>query len=149
MSDVLITEARSLDAGAIGHILSVTNDQLPWLPRVHSAAEEIMYAGDMIEAGWVRVAKKDGKVVGFIARWEAEIHALYVLPAEQDSGVGTVLIEDAKARCDALCLWSYQANTSATRFYGLRGFVEIDRTDGSENDAGLPDIRFEWLRGKS
>lgn len=147
MSEITISAARTLDAGAVGHILSVSNDAMPWLPRLHSAAEEIMYAGDMIEAGWVRVAKRDGKVVGFIARWEEEVHALYVLPEAQDSGVGTALLDDAKSESDKLSLWSYQANSSATRFYGLRGFIETARTDGSENDAGLPDIRFEWVKG--
>lgn len=146
MSTITISPARTLDAGAVGHILSVSNDTMPWLPRMHSAAEEIMYAGDMIEAGWVRVAKREGKVVAFIARWDEEIHALYVLPDAQDDGVGTALMEDAKTETDRLALWSYQANSSATRFYGLRGFIETARTDGSENDAGLPDIRFEWTR---
>ncbi|WP_300062310.1 GNAT family N-acetyltransferase [uncultured Roseobacter sp.] len=147
MSEIIISPARTLDAGAVGHILSVSNDAMPWLPRLHSAAEEIMYAGDMIEAGWVRVAKRDGKVVGFIARWEEEVHALYVLPEAQDTGVGTALLEDAKGESDKLTLWSYQANSSATRFYGLRGFIETARTDGSDNDVGLPDIRFEWVKG--
>src|SRR5210317_1041436 len=117
MIDVIVTDARALDAGAIGHILSVSNDTMPWLPQVHSAAEEIKYAGDMIDAGWVRVAHIDGKVVGFIARDEMQVHALYVLPAVQQMGVGTALIDDAKARCAELRLWSYQANLSATRFY--------------------------------
>lgn len=149
MTDTIISSARSLDAGAIGHILSRTNDQMPWLPQLHSAAEEIKYAGDMIEAGWVRVAKRDGKVVGFIARHENQVHALYVLPDAQDKGVGTALLSDAKSQCDQLRLWSYQANANATRFYGLRGFIEIERTDGAENDVGLPDILFEWSRSKT
>lgn len=149
MNEVTIYPARSLDAGAIGNILALTNDQMPWLPRVHSAAEEIRYAGDMIDAGWVRVAKSNGKVLGFIARDKEDVHALYVLPEAQDDGVGSALIEDAKSACDALALWSYEANTAATRFYNLRGFIEADRTDGSTNDAGLPDIRFEWTRGKN
>ena len=148
MTDVIITPARSLDAGAVGNILSVSNDEMPWLPRVHSAAEEIMYAGDMIDAGWVRVAKVDGRVVGFIARHENRVHALYVLPEAQDKGVGTALLQDAKKECDTLRLWSYQANAPAARFYGLRGFIEIERTDGAENEAGLPDIHFEWTRAR-
>lgn len=148
MTDVIITPARPLDAGAIGHILSVSNEAMPWLPRLHSAAEEIMYAGDMIEAEWVKVAKREGKVIAFIARHNEQVHALYVLPDAQDQGVGTALLQDAKETCETLRLWSYQANGSAARFYGLRGFIEIERTDGNENDAGLPDILFEWSRGK-
>lgn len=147
MNTLTISPARSLDAGAVGHILSVSNDLMPWLPRVHSAAEEINFAGQMIEAGWVKVARVEDRVVGFIARHETEIYALYVLPEMHDKGVGTALVDDAKGECDFLALWSYQANTSASRFYGLRGFVEIDRTDGQGNDAKLPDIRFEWTKG--
>lgn len=146
MTDVTVTSARPLDAGAIGAILSATNDQMPWLPRVHSSAEEIKYAGDMIDAGWVRVARLGGRVVGFIARDGTQIHALYVLPDEQHSGIGTALLQDAKNTCEELRLWSYQENLGATRFYAARGFAELERTDGSENDAGLPDIHFEWTR---
>lgn len=149
MNDLTITPARSLDAGAVGHILSVSNDAMPWLPRVHSAAEEIKYSAEMIEAGWVRVAMSVDKVIGFIARHENEIYALYVLPEAQDSGVGTALLKDAMAACDRLMLWSYEANGIASHFYTLRGFVEVDRTDGSGNEARLPDIRYEWTRGKS
>lgn len=149
MTELTIMPARSLDAGAVGHILSVSNDTMPWLPRVHSAAEEIKYSGEMIDAGWVRVAMSGGKVVGFIARHESEVYALYVLPEAQDSGVGTALLQDAMAACDRLALWSYEANGIASHFYTLRGFTEIDRTDGSGNEAGLPDIRYEWTRGKA
>ncbi|MEP0962551.1 MAG: GNAT family N-acetyltransferase [Roseobacter sp.] len=148
MIDFTISPARSLDAGAVGNILSVSNDAMPWLPRVHSAAEEIKYSGDMIEAGWVRVAKVDGRVVGFIARHEIEIYALYVLPEFQDKGIGTALMKDAMDDCDKLGLWSYEANGLAANFYELRGFVEADRTDGAGNEAGLPDIRYEWNKGK-
>jgi GNAT superfamily N-acetyltransferase len=146
MSDIEITSARTLDAGTLGRILSENNDLLPWLPRVHSAAEEIMYAEQMIDAGWVTVARRDGKAVGFLARWDNEIVALYVLPAVHDHGIGTALLEAAKSECDHLGLWSYQANTAATRFYGLRAFRQVARTDGSGNDVGLADIRFEWAR---
>lgn len=148
MIDVTISPARELDAGAVGHILSVSNDEMPWLPRVHSAAEEIKYAGQMIEAGWVRVAKGDDRLIGFIARHENEIYALYVLPEAQDKGVGTALLQDAMKTCERLGLWSYEANDSASHFYRRRGFVEVERTDGSGNEAQLPDIRYEWTRGK-
>lgn len=148
MIEVTISPARQLDAGAIGNILSLSNDTMPWLPRVHSAAEEIRYSGDMIDAGWVRVAKAEERVLGFIARHEGEIYALYVLPELHDHGIGTALLQDAMEQCDKLGLWSYEANSAAANFYMLRGFVEVDRTDGSGNETGLPDIRFEWSRSR-
>ena len=144
MNDVDIKPARILDAGSVGRILSENNDLLPWLPRIHTAAEEIMYAEQMIDAGWVNVARKDGKVGGLLARWDNEVVALYVLPEAQESGIGTALLDAAKEECSHLGLWSYQANTGATRFYNKRGFRQVARTDGSGNDVGLADIRFEW-----
>jgi ribosomal protein S18 acetylase RimI-like enzyme len=149
MKKVTISPGEPLHAGPIGSILSATNDQMSWLPRVHSSAEEIKYAGDMIEAGWIKVAKLDGKVVGFIAVYEETIYALYVLPDLQNQGIGTQLLDTAKADNDTLKLWSYAENTQATRFYRLRGFVDVDRTDGSGNEAGLPDICFEWSKGNN
>ncbi len=147
MTDIDISPARTLDAGTVGRILSENNDLMPWLPRIHTAAEEIMYADQMIDAGWVNVARKDGKVVGFLARWDHEIVALYVLPDEHDNGIGTALLNVAKEDCAHLGLWSYQANSAATRFYDKRGFKQVARTDGSSNDVGLADIRFEWAKG--
>lgn len=148
MITITIAPARILDAGKVGDILSASNEMMPWLPQMHSAAEEIMYAEEMIKAGWIKLGLADDKVVAFIARYEKDVHALYVMPEWQDQGIGTALIEDAKAECETLTLWSYQANFGATRFYGLRGFVEMERTDGGENDVGLPDIRFEWNKQK-
>jgi len=149
MTNVTISAGEPLHAGPIGDILAATNEQMPWLPRVHSTAEEISYASDMIEAGWITVAKSGGKVVGFMAVYEQTIYALYVLPEVQNKGIGTQLLDVAKADNDVLTLWSYVDNAQATRFYGLRGFVEIDRTDGSGNEAGLPDICYEWSKGKA
>lgn len=149
MTRVTISPGEPLHAGAIGKILSATNDQMPWLPRVHSAAEEIKYASDMIEAGWITVAKEESRVIGFMAVYEGTVYALYVLPEMQNKGVGTRLLDHAKAENETLKLWSYVENAQATRFYGLRGFVETDRTDGSGNEAGLPDICYEWSKGKS
>ncbi|MEM6886794.1 MAG: GNAT family N-acetyltransferase [Pseudomonadota bacterium] len=146
MTTVTISAGEPLHAGAIGRILDATNDQMSWLPRVHSSAEEIGYAGDMIEAGWVTVAKLDRHVVGFMAVYEQSIYALYVLPEVQNQGIGTRLLETAKAENERLTLWSYAENAQATRFYRLRGFVDVDRTDGSDNEAGLPDICFEWVK---
>ncbi|MEM9577738.1 MAG: GNAT family N-acetyltransferase [Pseudomonadota bacterium] len=148
MSCIAISSARPLDAGAVGNVLTVSIRLMRWLPPLHTAAEDIRYAGEMIDAGWVRVARQEGNVIGFIARQETDVHALYLLPDAQGMGVGTALLDDAKSVSDRLSLWTYEANQRAMRFYRQRGFLEVDRTEGSGNEAGLPDIRFAWTRGK-
>ncbi|MDW4499531.1 GNAT family N-acetyltransferase [Sulfitobacter sp. D35] len=147
MTGLVIEPARVLDAGAVGAVLSAANDALDWLPRVHSRAEEVRFAGDMIDAGWVDVARQGEGVVGFLARDGGEIHGLYLVPAAQSRGIGTALLACAKAQEARLGLWSYRRNGGARRFYRRRGFVETACSDGALNDTGLPDVRLEWTAG--
>lgn len=138
--------AQPTDAGTVGAILSAFIDETPWMPRLHSRAEDIGFAGHMIEQGWVTVAEEAGAVTGFLARNADDIHALYVAPAVRGQGCGTALLGAAQSQTEALTLWTFQANIRAQAFYRTHGFVEVERTDGSGNDEGLPDIRLIWQR---
>ena len=146
MNPVLIRPAGSMGPSKLADILAAANAQLDWLPELYSSAEEIKLIGDMIDAGWVRVAYLDGEIVGWIGRKGTEIYALCLRPDMQGKGIARALMNDAKRNAKKLTLWSYQANDRATRFYEKAEFVAIQHTDGAGNDAHLPDIRFEWLR---
>ncbi len=141
----MIRAAQPLDAGRIGAILSGWVDQTPWMPRLHSRAEDVAHAADLIDRGWVRVAAF-GRVAGFLARDDRVIHALYLAPEARGQGIGKALVDDAKAQVPALTLWTFQNNTRARAFYEREGFAEAARTDGAGNDEGLPDIRYDWHR---
>ncbi|WP_299028641.1 GNAT family N-acetyltransferase [uncultured Sulfitobacter sp.] len=146
MSVIMIRPARTLDAGKLADMMGAANAQLEWLPKLYSGAEEIMLVGDMIGAGWVRTAYLDDVLAGFIARKGTEIHGLCVQPQLQGRGIARRLMVDAQRNAKKLGLWSYQANDRATDFYLKAGFAEVIRTEGDDNDAKLPDIRFEWHR---
>jgi GNAT superfamily N-acetyltransferase len=147
VSGVLLRPARTTDAGRVGEILSGFVDDTPWLPRLHSRAEDLSFAGEMIDRGWVTVAEGPDGVTGFVARDGAEIHALYVDAAVRGTGCGTALLRRMKAQVAALTLWTAEANARARAFYRAHAFAEVERTSGAQNDAGLPDIRLEWQRG--
>ena len=136
--------ATPTDAGAVGAILSEFVDDTPWMPRIHTRAEDLAHAGDLIARGWVTVAETDG-VQGFLARDGEDIQALYLTAPARGQGIGRALIEDAKARSPRLMLWTFVANEGARRFYDTHGFREVTRTTG-DNDEGLPDIRLLWER---
>lgn len=138
--------AHPLEAGRIGAILSAHVDETPWLPRVLSRAEELQGIAQMIEAGWVTTARVDARLAGFLARGGSEIHGLYVAAGWRRRGIGATLLHHAQQRVSHLGLWSYVANDPANRLYIQSGFREVARSDGDANDAGLPDIRFEWQR---
>lgn len=143
---IKLRDARSTDAGKVGAILSEFTATTDWMPRLHTGAEDIAHAGAMIERGWVSIAEVDGDVVGFAACDDNDLDALYVTRSARGNGVGTALLQQLKRAHTALSLWTFQANGPAQEFYVKHGFEEQGRTDGTGNDEGLPDIRFQWRK---
>lgn len=143
---IRLRAARSLDAGAVGMILSEFIDTTPWMPRIYSRAQDLAHAGNMIDLGWVTLAEDAQEVVGFAAQQDAEVHALYVAKRARGRGVGSDLLRQAQAAAPQLNLWTFQANVGAQRFYLRHGFREVLRTAGEANDEGLPDIRYDWQK---
>jgi GNAT superfamily N-acetyltransferase len=149
-----LRNARSTDAGKIGEILHRFEAETPWMPKQHSGAEAVAFCGVMIDRGWVTVAcdgATDGatdvpQVLGFLARDAAQICALYVTPEACGQGIGKLLLDVAKSSQLRLSLWTFQANAGAQRFYLREGFKEQQRSDGSRNDEGLPDIEYLWTK---
>jgi ribosomal protein S18 acetylase RimI-like enzyme len=93
---------------------------------------------------WVAVTPADG-VIGFMALSDAMVDQLYIAPAWIGRGVGSALLDLAKARRpEGLDLYCFQANGRARRFYEARGFRVIATGDGSNNEEGQPDLRYAW-----
>lgn len=141
---VTLRPARSTDAGKTGDILWQFQNNMDWMPKLHTAAETIAFCGRLIDRGWVTVAIQNGQVVGFLARDGEEISALYLLPRVEGQGVGRALLDYAKSQSPRLHLWAFQANAGAQRFYERQGFVEKSRGDGHNNEEQLPDIQYVW-----
>lgn len=92
----------------------------------------------------IMVAARGGQLAGFLSHTRGLISHLYVHPDHQRHGVGAALLDDALLRYPApLHLWCFEANTPARTLYESRGFIAMERTDGSNNDEGIPDIRYE------
>lgn len=89
-------------------------------------------------------AEEGGRLVGVIAFLEDWIDQLYVLPEAQGRGIGTRLLEVAKAAYPALSLWTFQRNAAARRFYEKHGFLVVDESDGAGNEEKEPDVLYKW-----
>ena len=86
-----------------------------------------------------------GTLVGMLVLDGDWIDQLYVDPDLTRAGIGTELITLAKReRPDGLRLWTFVSNERAQRFYLRHGFQEVERTDGSRNEEGAPDIQYAW-----
>lgn len=132
------------DAGKVGAILTEFAETTAWMPCLHTGAQDIAHAGELIDRGWVMVAEKDADVVGFAASDGQDLIALYVSAVARGQGVGGALIGWLQTRKPRLELWTFEANTRAQGFYVRHGFKEVSRTDGAGNDEKLPDIKFAW-----
>jgi GNAT superfamily N-acetyltransferase len=148
---VIIRRARLGDATAIAELYlrarraGLAKGAIP--PLVHD---------DEDVAGWVAqvviprlecwlAERGAGTVVGMLVLEDDWIDQLYVDPALTGAGIGAELIAVAKReRPDGLRLWTFVSNEGARRFYLRHGFHEVERTDGSRNEEGAPDILFAW-----
>ncbi len=149
--DKMMRTAVPADAGEIARILRATRTHsLPYLPDLHTPAEDLAFIRDTVLVGnIVHVAEWDGVIAGFCAHREGWIDHLYVLPAFHGKGIGTALLNQAKADNDRLELWAFQRNSRAIAFYERHGFVIVERTDGSGNEEKEPDARLLWLKPRT
>lgn len=144
----MIDVARPEDAAAMAQVLGGWIAATPWMPRLHTPAEELWFCGHLIETCEVFVIRAPD-LGGFLARRGNEIPALYLTPASRGQGQGKALLDRAKQGRDRLELWSFQANPRAVVFYRREGFVEDHRTAGEGNAEKLPDIHLIWTKGAS
>ena len=138
----MIRPATAEDAPACARILRGWLDATPWMPDLHSLTETEGFIRHQLMTQAVLVA---GEVDGFLVLDGGSIPALYVAADARGRGVGSVLIDTAKAKADHLKLWTFQANDGARRFYRRHGFAEKRTTEG-DNDEGLPDVELTWDR---
>ena len=103
----------------------------------------------LVPAGGVIVATVAERIVGMLAisRDDAYgwIDQLYVDPEWIGKGVGSALLEHAKAHLGPpIRLYTFQENHRSRHFYEGRGFTALAFGDGSGNEERRPDVLYEW-----
>jgi GNAT superfamily N-acetyltransferase len=83
-------------------------------------------------------------IVGLLVLEPGWVDHLYLEPDRTGEGIGTKLLDHAKAlQPDGLDLWAFRSNTGARRFYERHGFLAVAFTEG-DNEEGEPDVRYCW-----
>ncbi len=143
----MIRRATEDDAAEVSRVFVAARDGMPYLPRIDDEHRPLL-GGWFIECGPIFVDEEDGRVLGFSGVKDGELTHLYVDPAKQSRGVGSRLLEHAKAESpDGLYLWVFQKNDGARRFYERHGFRLVELTDGDGNMEKEPDARYAWTSG--
>jgi chorismate mutase/GNAT superfamily N-acetyltransferase len=147
-TEVSLRRGGRYDLPAVAELyLAVRRDAVPHMPPgVHPDDDVRRWV-----ASWdlathdVWLAEADGTLVGFATLTATWLESLYVAPTAQRSGVGSALLEVAKAqRPDGFGLWVFESNVPARAFYAGHGLVELERTDGSANEERQPDVKMVW-----
>ena len=143
----MIRPAQPTDAPQMAEVLSNWIDETPWMPRIHTRAEDFKFCQQLFGETevWV-VDTKNG--FGFLARHKESIDALYLGPNLRRQGWGAALLDAVRIDRTALSLWTFQSNAGALAFYEANGFHISDVTNGDGNAEKLPDCRMIWTRGE-
>jgi ribosomal protein S18 acetylase RimI-like enzyme len=153
VQDVLLRPADEADADAIASVLVASRAAAVaagWMPpSVHPASDALRHVREHLlvrREVWVaETAGERGQVVGVAVLDLSWLDDLYVHPDHAGQGIGTALLQLAQARLpDGFDLWVFESNAPAQRFYERHGLVEVERTDGAENEERAPDRRYRW-----
>ena len=91
----------------------------------------------------VRIALLASEIIGFVAATRESVSQLYVRRDFQRAGLGTRLLDWAKAQSSGqVRLYTFARNERACAFYERRGFTAAER--GFEASWQLADVRYEW-----
>ncbi|MFC8511865.1 GNAT family N-acetyltransferase [Streptomyces sp. NPDC057257] len=151
-TEVTLRRAAAPDALAAADVwLRSFAAALPTVVSPRSADEVRGYFREVVVPSletWVASVPGDegaDGVVGVMVLDGDELAQLYLDPGLRGHGIGDRFIALAKERRPGgLCLWTFQVNKPAHRFYERHGFVATEYTDGSGNEEREPDVRYVW-----
>jgi GNAT superfamily N-acetyltransferase len=144
---ITLRRATEADASDVAAVFAVSRRMLTFLPDLHTVEEDRAYIREKVLADFkVTVAERGGRIVGFIAELDGWVEHLYIDPTQLRTGIGSMLLNDAKSRNQSLQLWCFADNLRGRSFYEKHGFAAVKFTDGGSNEAKVPDILYRWER---
>jgi GNAT superfamily N-acetyltransferase len=136
----MIRRASEADVEAIVEVFEPSFATLDFLPQLHSHEEHLAHFRRCLAEGEAYLLGR-----GFAILEGDRLTHLYVHPDAIGTGIGHALFEHVKTRRpDGFDFWVFQENKRAREFYEAHGAVPVEFGDGSLNEEGVPDVRYEW-----
>jgi GNAT superfamily N-acetyltransferase len=141
---VSLEEFKPADAGELVSMWRESFEHGVGIVDPHPIEEQERYLlEEVIPKNDVRVARLDGRIVGFVAATPESVAQLYVRKGFHRRGIGTRLLDWAKSRSNgSLRLFTFERNAGARAFYERHGFVIAAR--GHEPHWKLDDLKYQW-----
>lgn len=145
-TQVHIDDYRPPDARAIVEMWRASFEHGVGIVDHHPIEDQLAYFLEGVVPGnRVRVARTGDEIVAFMGTTPESVSQLYVRVSRIGQGIGTRLLDIAKAESiGRLWLYTFARNAAARRFYEHHGFRETERE--SENMWKIEAIRYEWVR---
>lgn len=144
-SDLTLRPATGEDVEAVVKVQIASRSGAAMPASIHPEHEVRAWLSERLRHDEMWVAEVDGAVAAYARMTQTWLDDLYVLPDRAGRGLGSALLDVAKAqRPDGFCLWVFEMNEPARRFYARHGLVELERTDGQANEERQPDVRMAW-----
>ena len=145
-NDLTLRPAGPEDLPAVAEVYLAARHAAAMPPSVHPDDEVRSWVRSWdLSTREVWLAESDGSLAGFANLTRTWLDGLYVAPHAQRRGVGGALVDLAKSvRPQGFGLWVFETNEPARAFYRRHGFVELERTDGADNEEHAPDVRMVW-----
>ena len=135
--------AAALDVHLSARLAATASGTMP--PLAHPLSDAPRWFDEVVRTREVWVAERSGRLVGLLVLDTAFLDQLYVRPGSQRLGIGTALLDLAKAlRPAGFDLWVFEVNTPAIALYERSGLAVVEHTEGAGNDERAPDRRYRW-----
>jgi ribosomal protein S18 acetylase RimI-like enzyme len=141
--------AQPADAPAVADMyLEARKTLMKYSPLAHDDEDVGRWVRDvLLPEHEVWVAEGAGQIVGMMATAPGWIEQMMCKPGHTNQGIGTALLNIAKERePEQLDLYTFQPNAGARRFYERHGFTAVEFGDGSDNEEGVPDVLYRWVK---
>lgn len=140
----MIRPATQADAQTIAELYhDIRQDSVP--PK-HSPNTVASWLRDNImPRGTSYVYEQDDQIVAWLDVRDGWLDQLYCRRGYTGRGIGLELLNYAKELSPGrLMAYTFQVNDGARRFYAREGFVEVELSEGADNEEGQPDVRMAW-----
>jgi len=140
-----LRDATAQDVATLADILRSATRQaytfMAWSHSDESFEDFVRHSMTVWDA--VRIAECENEAVGFACLEGDLVDQLFVRPAWQGNGVGSLLLDDIKRlRPQGFRLYTFEKNLAARAFYERHGLIETGRGFGEQEQEA--DIAYRW-----